>query len=209
MRKHPIELLIEQGEGRRLDFKFGITDAAKIARSLSAFANTEGGKLLIGVEDNGVVRGVESEEEFFMIEKAARNYCKPEVPFKSKDWMVEGKKVLEVSIPASEKKPHKAPDKDGRFKAFYRFRDENLLASGVQMKVWTKYYSSHNISISIEGDNKWLLEYLQEYSTITVNEFRNYAGISKYRAEDILSDFVVIEVIKMKVDKKEIVFSLQ
>jgi len=209
MRKHPIELLIEQGEGLRLDFKFGITDAAKIARSLSAFANTEGGKLLIGVEDNGVVRGVELEEEFFMIEKAARNYCKPEVPFKSKDWMVEGKKVLEVSIPASEKKPHKAPDKDGRFKAFYRFRDENLLASGVQMKVWTKYYSSHNISISIEGDNKWLLEYLQEYSTITVNEFRNYAGISKYRAEDILSDFVVIEVIKMKVDKKEIVFSLQ
>lgn len=209
MRKHPIERLIEQGEGLHLDFKFGITDAAKIARSLSAFANTEGGKLLIGVEDNGVVRGVESEEEFYMIENAAQNYCKPEVPFISKDWMVKGKKVLEVSIPASEKKPHKAPDKDGRFKAFFRLRDENLLASGVQMKVWTKYYSSGNISISIEGDYKWLLEYLQEYSTITVNEFRNYAGISKHLAEDILSDFVVIDVIRMELNKREAVFSLK
>ena len=209
MKKHPIEWLIGQGEGLHLDFKFGITDAAKIARSLSAFANTDGGKLLIGVKDNGAIRGIQSEEEFFMIENAAQNYCKPVVHFKSKEWMMRGKKVLEVSIPVSDKKPHKAPDKEGKFKAFFRLEDENLLASGVQMKVWTKYYSSANISISIEGDYKWLLEYLQDYPTITVNEFRNYAGVSKHRAEDILSDFVVIDVIKMVVAKKEAAFSLK
>ncbi len=209
MKKHPVKLLIERGEGLHLDFKFGISDAAKIARSLVAFANTGGGKLLIGVNDDGTIRGIQSEEEFYMIENAAQNYCKPEVRFTSKEWMLKGKKILEVDIPVSGNKPHRAPDKDGRLKAFFRSEDENLLATGVQMKVWLKYYSDKNINISIEGDYKWLLEYLQKYSTITVNEFRNYAGISKHLAEDILSDFVVIDVIRMEMNKREAVFSLK
>jgi len=67
-KQHPIKILIAQGEHQQLDFKFEISDAAKIARSLVAFANTDGGKLLIGVKDNGVIAGVRSEEEKFMIE---------------------------------------------------------------------------------------------------------------------------------------------
>jgi len=50
-KKHIITTLIEQGEGQQLDFKFEVSDAVKIARSLTAFANTVGGKLLIGVNN--------------------------------------------------------------------------------------------------------------------------------------------------------------
>ena len=48
-RRHPIEELIAQGEHQQLDFKFEVSDSKKIARTLSAFANTDGGRLLIGV----------------------------------------------------------------------------------------------------------------------------------------------------------------
>jgi predicted HTH transcriptional regulator len=54
-----IKNLIKQGEHQQLDFKFEITDSKKIARSLVAFANTDGGKLLIGVKDNGAIAGME------------------------------------------------------------------------------------------------------------------------------------------------------
>ena len=64
MKEHPVKELIKQGEGLHLDFKFEISNVAKIARSLVAFANTDGGKLLIGVKDNGVIRGIKSEEEY-------------------------------------------------------------------------------------------------------------------------------------------------
>ena len=47
--------LISAGEHQQQDFKYKITDAMKLARSVSAFANTEGGRLLIGVRDDGVV----------------------------------------------------------------------------------------------------------------------------------------------------------
>ena len=79
-----IKRLIAEGEHQMLDFKFEVSDFRKIARTLVAFSNTDGGRLLVGVKDNGTIAGVRSEEEYFMIEGAARIYCKPEVHFKVK-----------------------------------------------------------------------------------------------------------------------------
>lgn len=53
-----LQQLIAEGEHQQQDFKFEISDARKIARSLSAFSNTDGGRLLIGVKDNGRIAGV-------------------------------------------------------------------------------------------------------------------------------------------------------
>ncbi|WP_301747923.1 helix-turn-helix domain-containing protein [uncultured Duncaniella sp.] len=59
--KFYIASLIEEGEYEHQDFKFAVSDARKIARSLSAFANNDGGRLLIGVKDNGAIAGVRNE----------------------------------------------------------------------------------------------------------------------------------------------------
>ncbi len=77
-RKGYIEGLIEQGDHEHQYFKYQITDARKIARSISAFANNSGGHLLVGVKDNGNIVGVSSDEEIYMIEQAAQMYCQPE-----------------------------------------------------------------------------------------------------------------------------------
>ena len=58
-----IHQLVAEGEHDHQDFKFEISDARKIARSISAFANTGGGRLLVGVKDNGKIAGIRSEEE--------------------------------------------------------------------------------------------------------------------------------------------------
>ena len=79
-----IHSLIAEGEHQQQDFKFEISDARKIAKSLSAFANTDGGRLLIGVKDNGRIAGVRSEEEKYMIEAAAQLYCIPEVEYRGR-----------------------------------------------------------------------------------------------------------------------------
>ena len=88
-----IHSLIAEGEHQQQDFKFEISDARKIAKSLSAFANTDGGRLLIGVKDNGRIAGVRSEEEKYMIEAAAQLYCIPEVEYTLQTFIVEGKQV--------------------------------------------------------------------------------------------------------------------
>ena len=93
-----IHILIAEGEHQQQDFKFEISDARKIARTLSAFSNTDGGRLLIGVKDNGKIAGVRSDEEKYMIEAAAQLYCLPEVHYSMQTFHAEGRSILVVQI---------------------------------------------------------------------------------------------------------------
>ena len=73
-----IRKLIFEGEGVSLDFKKTITSCEKIARTMVSFANNKGGRLLIGVADDGTIKGVKSDdEERYMITRAAHLFAKP------------------------------------------------------------------------------------------------------------------------------------
>ena len=52
--KHYLLSLIREGEHQQQDFKYRVADACKLAKSVSAFANTDGGRLLIGVRDDEI-----------------------------------------------------------------------------------------------------------------------------------------------------------
>ena len=110
-----IERLIAEGEHDRQDFKYTISDARKIARSLSAFANHRGGRLLIGVKDNGTVAGVRSEEDIYMIETAAQIYCRPEpsVTFHAYKANDEGAQVIVAEVAPSDIRPIYVQEDDG------------------------------------------------------------------------------------------------
>ncbi|MGB1030976.1 MAG: helix-turn-helix domain-containing protein, partial [Flavobacteriales bacterium] len=98
--------LIEQGEHQQQDFKTKIADSKKISRTLSAFANSDGGRLLIGVKDNGSISGVDPQEEFHMIEAAAEMYCDPPISFTTQVWKANFRSVLQVDIESSANRPH-------------------------------------------------------------------------------------------------------
>ena len=112
--KRYIQELISQGEHSQQDFKYKVMDAHKLAKSVSAFANTDGGRLLIGVRDDGHISGVRSEEEIYMMHAAAFEFCKPAVSIKFDTYHVEGKTLVVATIPPSEKRPIFAIDEEGR-----------------------------------------------------------------------------------------------
>ena len=89
-----LKKLISKGENQKLDFKYCISDSRKIARTLSAFANSDGGRLLIGVRDNGSIAGIQSDEEYYMIDTAAQLFCQPEIPVTIKQHIQEEKLSL-------------------------------------------------------------------------------------------------------------------
>ena len=122
-----IQQLVAEGEHCHQDFKFEISDARKIARSLSAFANTEGGRLLVGVKDNGKIAGIRSEEEIYMIEAAANMYCQPKVEYETQTYVAEGRTILMVRIEEASTKPIYALDEANKPKAYIRMDDETKL----------------------------------------------------------------------------------
>ena len=199
---------ISEGENQQQDFKFSITDSRKIARSLVAFANTDGGRLLVGVKDNGAIAGVRSEEEYYMIEAASSVYCKPEITFETKRWEIEGKIVLEIIIPQSVSVPVLAQDQDGNWDAYIRVKDQNILANSVLLKVWKLKRDKTAINITITEKEKKLIDYLKQNQNITLTSFYKLAHISQNIAEETLAKFVILKIIKMNCFEKETFYSL-
>ena len=61
MRRSELKELIAEGESTTLEFKRKFTSPEKIAKEIAAFANTKGGYLLIGVDDDKRIYGVKSD----------------------------------------------------------------------------------------------------------------------------------------------------
>ena len=203
-----IQKLIEEGEHQMLDFKFEISDSRKIARTLVAFANTDGGRLLIGVKDNGSISGIRSEEEKYMIQTAADFFCQPTVKFEAKEWSVNGKTVLEVVVPKSKFHKHRAPDHNNIYKVYTRVKDQNILANGILLKIWKYQNNKQNIKLTFSDAEMFLLKYLNENKKITVKDFMQKAGINKREAERILVNFTLIDMIRYEITEKEVLFTL-
>lgn len=191
-----------------LDFKFEISDARKIARTLVAFSNTDGGKLLIGVKDNGKITGIRSEEEYHMLEASAELYCRPVIPFEVQKWTILGKTILEVDIARTDKPPCLAQNENERWLAYLRVEDQNLLANRVMMKVWRKEKRKKGIFLEYSNAEELLLNYLKTNDYITLSKFCRICRIRLQQAEEILSDFIVLEIIQIRISEKDTRYSL-
>lgn len=201
--------LIQEGEHQQQDFKYCINDSKKIAKSLVAFANTDGGRLLIGVKDNGKIAGIKTDEEFYMVEAAAKIYSKPAISFETQQWQIEGKTVLEIKIEPSNTKPHFAKDENGKWLAYIRIDDENFLAHKIQVNVWKKQNSTKGIYFTYSDDEKMLIEILQKFGSVTFSKYLRMAHISRHAAENILTNFVLMNVVEMNTTKEATTFSLK
>jgi hypothetical protein len=201
--------LIETGENQHLDFKFEISNARKMARTFSAFANTDGGRLLIGVKDNGRISGVRSEEEAYMAESAAHLFCNPAVPFLIKKWIVEGKSILEVEVPASHDRPHFVKDEKSEWIAYVRVGDQNIKASSILVNVWRNEGIGNQAWLNYGKEEKSLLDYLREHDKISLSTFTRIARTNRSSAEKILINLVLMKVIEIEPTEKAEFFKIR
>lgn len=76
MDKKEFEFLLNQGEGLRAEFKENI-DSKNIGKEMVAFANTEGGRIFIGINDKKEIKGIEiTNKQKSELQDIARN-CDP------------------------------------------------------------------------------------------------------------------------------------
>jgi predicted HTH transcriptional regulator len=180
---------IAEGEHQQQDFKYQISDSRKIARTLSAFANTDGGRLLIGVKDNGKINGVSGMEEVHMVEGAADVYCEPAVQVDFQFHQIENKQVVEALVQPSSDRPHFVKEQGGKNMAYFRKNDENFLANRVLIKFWEKR-KDESKPVSILENEKKLLIFLQQNPFITIKRFSRLTRLPFRKAEDLLATFI-------------------
>lgn len=189
--------LIEEGENIQCEFKRKFTTPEKIAKEMIAFANTKGGYILFGVDDDKTIVGVESEKsEAEMIKDAAINYCEPPFDYKINYIIYKGKEIVAVTIPESINKPHRLQDYENEFDitkavVMIRVNDKSLKASKEMMRILRA--DAGNLSLkkySIGPIEKKVFEYLALKEKISVKELGTLVNISDRRAPRTLVKMV-------------------
>lgn len=199
--------LVKTGEGSYLEFKRTISSPEKVAREIAAFANTRGGILLIGVNDNKSVVGVESfYEEEMALEKALDYYCVPAVDADIEILPYYERELIIVRIPEAERKPV-AVDADGKRTVYIRDKDKSVQASKEVAAVLRNSTSSSGIKFEYGPNEQRLFRYLGEYDRITVNEFANLVNISQRRASRVLTNLVSAGVLRLFTHEKQEFFT--
>jgi len=195
-RRHLLEL-IEEGENLQCEFKRHFTTPEKIAREMIAFANTKGGYLIFGVDDEREVVGVDSEKsESEMIKDAAENFCEPRLLYSIDFIELYGKEVVVASIPESDNKPHRLQDYENEFDinkaiVIVRVNDKSVQASKEMVRILRA--NSANLALKkyqIGQTEKMVFEYLSKYERISVKELSNLVNISERRASRTLVKMV-------------------
>ena len=206
--KKRIHALLHRGEDATLDYKQTITSASKIAKTMSAFANHNGGTLLVGVKDNQKVSGVKNQEEMYMLDLAARFYCKPQVELDLKQHTVDGKEIVECIVLPGRDRPYYAKDEDGKWWAYVRVKDNTLLASKIVIDVLKRNTSGEATLINYTSKEKALLEYLSENERITLNVYKHMINISTRRATKIIVNLISAGVLRSHTTEKTEYYTL-
>ncbi|MDP4220292.1 MAG: ATP-binding protein [Bacteroidota bacterium] len=199
--RRDVMALLAEGEGLRIEFKRHFSSPEKIAKEMIAFANTKGGTILFGVDDDGSVFGLHSEKsELSEIEHVSKFLCDPPVAIACDVIPWSGHKdIIAVTVLPSENRPHTLVEYDSSGKrvtdgpktGFVRVKDKSMQASKEVMSVMRSRRSdAPPLRIAIGYNERALFKYLEEHERITVQEFADLVNISRRRASKILVDLV-------------------
>ncbi|MCF8242547.1 MAG: ATP-binding protein [Melioribacteraceae bacterium] len=189
--------LIAEGEGLKVEFKQRFSTHEKIAKEIIAFANTRGGHILFGIDDDKSIYGLQSEKsEAELIKQTVDEFCEPKIEYKISYFELDDKEIVAVEIPESKFKPHRIqdyqPDLDlNTAQVYVRVNDKSVLASKEMIKIM-QVQSSERIlkNYKIGKNEKKVFEFLDSNETINVKQLSDIANISYRRASRTLINLV-------------------
>jgi len=192
-----IEEMIGNGEGLTVEFKQRFSSFEKIAKEMIAFANTRGGCILIGVDDDKSIYGVESEKsDIELVKESAEKYCVPPVDYKIETLEIERKDILIIEVSESKTKPHRIQDYKNKLElnnaqVYVRIKDKSVLAGKEMIKILQTQSTGSSLKNYFVGNQeKIVFEYLDINEKINVKELSKLANISERRASRTLIKLV-------------------
>lgn len=195
--------LVRQGEGISLEFKLKATHPEKIVREIVAFANSKGGKLLLGVNDDKTIPGLKfvDEEEYILVRAIERN-CYPPINYElERIAITDERDVLVFTIPKSKEKPHYVQlENEQNSKAYVRVKDRSVQASR-EVKQILRRENEDGIKFTYGEKEKILMIFLAENQKITIEKFAEIARISPRSASHTLVLLVLSNVLKIQPDE--------
>ena len=132
MLKSKLLELISQGEGSALEYKRDDIRPESLAKEIVGFANMNGGRILMGIEDNGDVSGVQRDNlHEWLIDTVISRYVHPFILPDYEETVLENKKVAVIKIHQGNNKPYVLRHND-REDTYVRYGNSCQLATREQ-----------------------------------------------------------------------------
>jgi Putative DNA-binding domain len=196
-----LKLLVKGGENGHVEFKLKANHPEKIVKEVVAFANTEGGNLLIGIDDDQQIKGLKfAEEEELELIKAIEKFCEPAIEYSIKSTILPNQReVLIFEIQKSKSKPHfvKLNTHTGEKVAYVRVKDKSLQASKEVIKYLKGQSKFENITFTFGDKESKLMQYLASNNSITVKDYSKIAKIPIWLASKTLVLLALASVLKI------------
>ena len=205
-----IKRLIYRGEGDQVEFKHKVSHPEKVIREVVAFANAQGGHLIIGVDDDGRISGLKyADDNHFLLNKAIEELCRPAIAFTSEILPISEKRsIIHYHIQEGEEKPYYAfLNKKHRYgKAFVRVEDRSVQASPEIRKILKLTQRSNGAHIAYGNHERALFNYLKDHDDITINRYREATGLEQKEASELFIRLVLANLLKIIPQEKEDLF---
>ena len=203
-RLQALKKLVAKGEGATLEFKRKASYPEKIIGEMAAFANTNGGVLLVGVSDDGTIPGLKfPDEEAFAIRSALKKFCRPAIRFKEELIpLSENRFVLSYEIFASDRKPHYIVHSKLNQEVFVRVADKSIKASREVEEIIRRRQHPKDIQFTYGEYEKMLMQHLSIHKSVTLKEFMELSNLKRYYASRKLVLLVLANVLRVVPNEK-------
>lgn len=213
MTRRELEQLVGLGEGISLEFKRRVPRPERIAKEIVALANTNGGRIVLGVSDDGTIRGVDdASEEEFLLRRATDAHCHPPVPYETERVVVAPRKdVIVVTVPESQSKPHFVvgePSTNGKGPAYVRVEEKSMEASDETVQLLRNEEEDVGVTFEFGETESLLMRYLDDYGRITISELAQLADISAERASQTLLRLTKADLLRLHTSEEGDYFTL-
>jgi hypothetical protein len=195
-----LKKLVRQGEGQHLEFKLKANHPEKIVREAVAFANSEGGVLLVGVADDKSIQGLKfAIEDEYVLTNALNKYCFPNLKYDLiKIPLPTEREILAFIIEKSDKVHYVIEDFENRWgKAYIRVNDQSVQASREMREILRGQRRKNDVQFNYGEKEQFLMRYLEAHQKITVNEFSHNAQIPLKVASRTLVLLVLAQVLQI------------
>ncbi len=188
-----------------MEFKKKVDFPEKVVKEVVAFANTKGGNLFIGIEDDGLISGLKyPDEETYSLNNAIHSMCKPKINYQIHKISISKKRsVLHYKIFSNGTRPHIVLSDSGESNAYIRVDDKSIKASREIKAVIGGRNHPKDIKFTYGDYESMLMHYLLDNGTITLNQFVESTGLSKKKASKILVTLVLANVLTVEPGEKE------
>ncbi|MBL0742463.1 AlbA family DNA-binding domain-containing protein [Chryseolinea lacunae] len=204
-----LQQLVRKGEGARLEFKRKASNPEKIAREMIAFANTDGGTLLVGIGDDGSIPGLKYPEDDAHVVNEILKRVRPALPL-TETFIALGhnRTVIQYDIQKSEQKPHHFLNTNQVKESFVRVEDKSIKASREVREIIRRQQKQKDIQFRYGEHEQFLMKYLDEHKHITLKEFVSLTGMKRFYASKKLVLLVLADVLRVSPHEKGDVYSI-